>query len=424
MRAYRELFAIREVRSMVLILLLTRVAAPMLALSLLLAVVAATGSYASGGLVLTGYAGALAVFVPIASRLVDRAPARRVLLGWLCGNVVAYPAMIVSLYAKAPVGVLIAVAVLLGATTPPAGPVTRGLWPSLVPAQRLQTAYAFDAVLNESLFVGGPLVVSALLLVAPPSVIVAVVGACVLCGVLLLVNVPSVRDRRPADDPEPRDYLGPLAHAQVLILLGIIVCDTFAFGSMMVGVPAAAAHLGSRTLAGVLLSVGSLGAVISGVIYGARPRAKAPGRQLAVFHLAGAILLVLAGQVGVMALFALIILGVGLVGGPRDTLHQVVLGEAAPKRYRIEAFAWLGTFMWVGYAGGTAATGQFVQRAGGETTVAFIAAGCAAAVAAALSLLVRSTTPDAPDPDGAAEPEPDGERAEEAAVGRATDAAN
>lgn len=398
MRAYRELFAIREVRSMALILLLTRLAAPMLALSLLLAVVAATGSYASGGLVLTGYAGALAIFVPIAARLVDRLPARRVLLTWLAGNVIGYTATIVALQAKAPVGVLIACAVLLGATTPPAGPVTRGLWPSLVPAERLQTAYAMDAVLNESLFVGGPLLVSGLLLIAPPTVIVGIVGLSLLCGVLLLVNVPSLRDRRPPDQSEPRNYLGPLAHPQVLILLGIIVCDTFAFGSMVVGVPAAAADLGTQTLGGALLSLGSLGAVISGVIYGARPRAAAPGRQLAVFHLAGAILLVLAGQVSLIALFALIILCIGLAGGPRDTLHQVILGEAAPKRYRAEAFAWLGTFMWVGYAAGTAATGQFVQRAGGETTVAFVVAGCAAALGAALSLLVR---PSAPDPETA-----------------------
>lgn len=420
MRAYRELFAVREVRLMAAILVLTRLAAPMLSLSLLLAVVDTTGSYASGGLVLTGYAAALAVFVPLAARLVDRLPARHILLGLLAGNMVAYTAMIAALYGDAPVAALIGCAVALGATTPPAGPITRGLWPSLVPAERLQTAFAFDAVLNESLFVGGPLLVSALLLVTTPSVIVVIVALCTVSGVLLLASTPAVRARKPADETEPRNYLGPLAHPQVLILLGIIVCDTFAFGSLVVGVPAAATDMDARTLAGVLLSLGSLGAVISGVIYGARRRTKTPGRQLALFHFASAVLLVLAGQAALLVLFALVIFCIGLVGGPRDTLHQVVLGEAAPKRYRIEAFAWLGTFMWIGYAGGTAATGQLVERADGATTIAFVAAAGAAALAAVLSLLVRATTPEpeqATAADTATEGEPSGSEVP-ATVGR------
>jgi hypothetical protein len=40
-----------------------------------------------------------------------------------------------------------------------------------------------------------------------------------------------VRGRGPAGAAGDRHYLGPLTHPQVLVLLGIIVCDTFAFGS-------------------------------------------------------------------------------------------------------------------------------------------------------------------------------------------------
>ncbi|MEU4218493.1 MFS transporter [Actinoplanes sp. NPDC026623] len=130
--------------------------------------------------------------------------------------------------------------------------------------------------------------------------------------------------------------------------------------------------------------------------HGNRRRTGAPGPQLAILHLASAVLLALAGQVSLLILFALLIFAVGLVGGPRDTLHQVVLGEAAPPRYRTEAFAWLGTLMWAGYAGGTAATGNLVQHTGGDITVAFAGAGCAAVVAAALSLLVRTPAPEPP----------------------------
>lgn len=92
MRAYRELLAVPEVRRMVPVLLLTRLPAPMLGLSLLLAVVDTAGSYAQGGLVLTGYAAALAVILPIDGRLVDRYAPRRVLRVLLLCNVAAYVA--------------------------------------------------------------------------------------------------------------------------------------------------------------------------------------------------------------------------------------------------------------------------------------------------------------------------------------------
>jgi hypothetical protein len=52
--------------------------------------------------------------------------------------------------------------------------------------------------------------------------------------------------------------------------------------------------------------------------------------------------------------------------------------------------------MWVGYAAGTAAAGSLVQHAGGDITVAFLGAGGAAAVAAGLSLLVRTPAPKPP----------------------------
>jgi MFS family permease len=408
MRTYRELLAIPEVRRMVPVLLLTRLPAPMLGLCLLLAVVDKAGSYADGGLVLTGYAAALAVILPINGRLVDRYAPRRVLRILLLCNVAAYAVTITALYAQAPYGALVLCAVALGGTTPPAGAVTRGLWPSLVPPERLSTAYAFDAVLNETLFVGGPLLVSALVAVVEPSLVVVLVGASAATGLLLLTSMPTLRDKQGSGTTTKRHYLGPLGHPQVLVLLGIIVCDTFAFGTLIVGAPAAAADMGAPALAGVLLSVGSLGAVISGVVYGSRERTGAPGPQLAVLHLASAVLLAVAGQVTLLVVFALLIFVAGLVGGPRDTLHQLVLGNAAPEQYRTEAFAWLSTLMWVGYAGGTAATGQLVQRHGGDFTVAFLGAACAAALAAALSLLVRTPAPARSEPASAvpADPEP------------------
>ncbi|MEV5508532.1 hypothetical protein [Streptomyces orinoci] len=85
----------------------------------------------------------------------------------------------------------------------------------------------------------------------------------------------------------------------------------------------------------------------------------------------------------------MLLLGVGLVGGPRDTLHQVVLGKAAPEEHRTEAFAWMSTFMWAGYGVGSAVAGQLAGAGGGSAGRAFLGAAVAAALASAVSLLVR-----------------------------------
>ena len=391
MRAYRELLRTASVPRIVLIAVTTRLSAPMLSLSLLLALVHSGLPYASAGEVLTGYAAALALMYPMSARLMDRLRARRVLLTLLTVQMIAYVVTITAVTAHARTPLLVLCGLALGASNPPAGAVVRGTWPDVVPAEKLQTAYALDAVLNEAMFVSGPLLVSAILLFSTAIVAMGVAGLSMLVGALMLASLPSVATSEPTRKLGKRDFLGPLAHTQVLILLGIIVCDTFAFGSMMVVVPAAAADFGAGWAAGLVLSLASFGAVISGLVYGAWRHRRHPGRQLALFHCAGAILLTTSGHVPALWVLALIAVFIGLVGGPRDTLHALVLGKVAPPRLRTEAFAWMGTFMWTGVAIGTSTAGQLVSHYGNTTAPAFLAAGCGAAVAAMLSLLIKRT---------------------------------
>jgi hypothetical protein len=73
----------------------------------------------------------------------------------------------------------------------------------------------------------------------------------------------------------------------------------------------------------------------------------------------------------------------GLVSGGRDVLNQIVIAANAVRAYRSEAFALLGTFMWLGYGLGTAAAGQLEQHAG-TSAIYLVAAGAGLAAAVAL----------------------------------------
>ncbi|BBH68416.1 hypothetical protein ACTI_51010 [Actinoplanes sp. OR16] len=397
MRAYRDLFAVPEVARLILAIATTRLAPPMLTLTLLLAVVEAGGSYASGGLALTGYAVAVAVCVPFSARLIDRFPARRILLALLAANLVAYAVLATALLDGWPTGVLVACAAALGVTAPPCGPVARATWPSLVDSERLQTAFALDGALNETMYVTGPVLVSALLIAVSPIAVLGVVAAILTAGVLLLVATPSLRRRPAARTGLRRDHLGPLATGQVRLILAVIVLSAFTFGAVMVGGPAAATDAGSRHAAGVLIAVLCVGSVVSALIYGSRRRRGTPGPQLALTHLVAAGVLVAAGWAPALLVLAVLLLLVGMVTGPQDTLIQVVLGEAAPERFRTEAYAWMGAATWAGYAVGSGAAGQLIDVTG-EPGAAFVAAAVVALLAAPLSLLVRPAASREPTP--------------------------
>ncbi|CAM3748360.1 MFS transporter [Kibdelosporangium persicum] len=392
MRAYVALFTHSDVRRLAIAAVATRIAAPMLSLSILLGVEAAYGSLGAGGLVLTGYAAALAVGVPVAGRLADRFQPLRVLLWYLVIHVIAYVLLILFLWHAVSVGALVGSAILLGVSTPPAGPIVRSSWQAVVPKEQVKTAFALDAVLNETMFVTGPLIVSALVAIASPLAAVIFAGSCTLAGVTLLLTVPALRARQAGEAKDGnrfRRLLGPLGQGQVRVLLTILVCDTLAFSSIIVGITALATAQNAASAPGILLSLASGGAVVSALLYGARERKGQAQRQLAMYHAASAVLLAIMTQVDSLVLAAVVLVGVGLVGGPRDTLHQLVLGEAAPADQRTEAFAWMSTFMWVGYALGTALAGQLVTAADGGSDTTFVAAAGAAALAALASLLVR-----------------------------------
>jgi MFS family permease len=396
---YGDLLRTPGVLRLTLAVLLSRVTTSMLNLALLVAVTRSHG-YAEAGAVLTAFALSTAVVGPVRGRLADRHGPRRVLLTLLGGHFVAYAGLLACLAATTPVAALLVVAALLGVTVPPAGPVVRGAWPNLVPAERLPAAYSFDAALNNATFVSGPMIAGGLLLVLPATAVVAVTGALKVAGDALVALSPAIR--RPAGQVTARPggaarMLGPLTQGRIRLLLAMIALDTFAFGNLEVTAVAAASGQGS---AGVFTSLLALGGVVSGIAYGARRWPGAPRSQLIVLH-SGATLVLAGAAAAGPAGAGLVLTGAafaafGLLTGPVETVQQVLVGELSPPGQRIEAFAWVFSVMWAGFGVGTTVAGRLAESGGTAWT---LAAGAGAQFAivllAALSVtgLRRPSTP-------------------------------
>ncbi|MBC7375084.1 MAG: MFS transporter, partial [Frankiales bacterium] len=140
-------------------------------------------SYALAGLVSAAYALGLAGLGPLVSRLVDRRGQRRVLPSALVLSAAGVLGVVLLAPPGAPVALLLLAAAVMSAGPSQLGSCARARW-SAVLAQRpaeLSRAYAWEAVVDEVVFVLGPLLVVLCALVDPAlglltALILGVVG--------------------------------------------------------------------------------------------------------------------------------------------------------------------------------------------------------------------------------------------------------
>lgn len=397
MDAYRRLLQVAGVPRLFASVTVVRLTTSVLGLSMLLATHAVTGSYGSASLVLAAHALALAAVAPWLGRRADRGRVSVTLLAALVAHMLAYAAMLAALVLGAPVVVLVATAALIGGTTPPASAVVRGTWSRLVPADQLHTAYALDAASNEATFISGPLVVAAVASFADTTILIAASAITTMTGVLVIARNLAVRAADTPHAPTPglvaAQAAGPLRLLRVRLVLTTAATGTYTLGVLQVAAAANATHWGATASAGLVLSALSVGALTGGLVYGARRWPGIPPRQLAILYIAGiaisAATVAAPNLVFLAGAFALF----GLASGARESIEQLLLGEAGPTHQRTETFAWLNTFMWSGFALGTASAGQLTSRIGTQAPYLASATACLIGALIASRLLLRDTEP-------------------------------
>ena len=383
--SYAAVLRIPHARRTFAIALTGRLAYGIVSLSVMLTVTRATGSYALAGTVMALFGALTVVLSPARAALVDRHGPRRALVplallfAGLLGTLAA-----VAWRPGAPPLLVAALAVAAGAFPPPLGPTMRSVWSELAPDQQLlQRAYSLDGVAEELLFVSGPLLVGAVVQVAPPAAGVALSALLVAAGTIAFVGSPPVRSVQPAGPKAKsakaarrggaRALAGPvLVAAGVGLALGGIDLLVLAF--------AGERHQGDDTVAWVLaaLSAGSaVGGLLNGAVHwriGARVRLSltAVGLGLAT---------ALAGLAPGLGTLMAAVACAGFFVAPALTTAYLVADEAAGDGFRTQAGAWVNTAVNAGTSGGAAAMGLLVGRA--PLALCFAASGAVALVVAA-----------------------------------------
>jgi MFS family permease len=371
--------------------LVGRLPLSMAGLALLLLVQADTGSYGVGGSVSAAYLAANAVFAIPLGRAVDRWGQDRVLgLGAVVFGV-AMVAVVATVRAGLPLGATYAAAAVAGATLPPIDACVRTRWAHVLDTSaEVETAYAFEAAVDEVVFMVGPIVVTVLGTVVDP---VAAVVATVAAGVGgSLAFAAQHRTEPPA---HPRDATtGPRASLPWRTLTPLtVVCVGLGlmFGAAQVVTVAFSADHGAKSAAGVLLALWALGGLVAGAVTGAITFRRGLSQRLrwgTVCLVVAMAPLTLVGSLGVMG--ALMLVG-GLAIAPTLIAATAMFEQVTPTARLTEGMALLQTGLVAGVAPGAALAGVVVDHAGASSAY-LVPLGAAVLAAVAARCIPRRLT--------------------------------
>jgi hypothetical protein len=284
--------------------------------------------------------------------------------------------LIVAAHADVSELVLCSTGALFGATSVPLFAANQALMTSLAQPRGLsQTAFALEAVLQELVFLGGPILVAVLASTASPTAALAACGVLSFVGGLSFALTKVARAFR-SEAPEHQRAIGALSSPGVRTFGIVGIATGFVFGTLEVAMPGFAGEHGSPSTGGLLLGTIALGSMVGGVWHGSRRAGSQRDRYLVY-----------------LALFALALLPLALVAGffvaPSFATELALVGELAPAGKTTEAFTWVTLAVVIGISCGNAAAGGLVQH--GSVTAALLAASGSAAIGAVAGFARRET---------------------------------
>jgi MFS family permease len=355
-------------------------------LAVLLLVRGATHSYAAAGAAVGASAFATAACAPLLGRLVDARGRRRVLLPLAGGQAVVYLVLVVAAQSHAGVRVLIVLAAMTGALLPPVAPVVRVLLGERFddPDAR-DTAYALEAVVQEVLWIAGPLVVALVVAFGSAAVAVALLGAVCLGGTALFLRSPWLRSEPDRAGTDRSARTPALASPELRALLGPVALTGAGLGAIEVGLPSLALHAGSRPASGLFLALWSVGSIVGGLWYGARAWRSPLARRYRM--LLGLAVLCTAPLIAARSIGAGVVCSLlaGLTIAPMFSCQYALVGRAVTLGSETEAFTWVSAALIGGLAAGSAIAGAvigpggvsapFLVSCGATTLAALLAVG-------------------------------------------------
>jgi MFS family permease len=341
----------------------------MLGIGIVLLISALTGSYATAGAISATVAIAYAVAAPLSGRLVDRFGQARVLVPFVLLHGTALAAMILCAASGAPIWTLFVSGVVVGGAATSLGSMVRARWSHILGSSaKLHTAFSFESVADEVIFVAGPALVTGL------TTLVNLYAGLILALVFTVAGTVAFalqRKTEPPARPAMEQSGSPIMIPGVALLSCVFLAMGAVFGSVDLITVAFAEDHGVKAAAGLLLGSFASGSMVSGLWYGFRQWTISLRhrfvRGLTVFA-AGLtpILLVADTKIMAVALFF-----AGLAISPTIITGYALIERLVPGHLLTEGMSWISTAVGFGVAIGAWAGGRLTDSFGASNAYGF-----------------------------------------------------
>lgn len=335
------------------------------------------GEYLLAGAVSATFALTNAFVAPLISRLVDRLGQTVMVVPSAALSVVAFFVLMAASNQGWPAWTLFASA-FLAATMPSMPALVRARWTEIFRGRpQLNTAFAFESVADELVYIAGASLSVGLAVALFPEAGMLMSTLCLAVGTAAFILQRATEPRlRPADEAASGSAIR-LRPVQIITLALVFVGAIFATAE--VSAVAITKELGQPGAASLVIGVYAAGSFVVGLVVGALNLTVPLQRQLAVAVTVIAVTTLPLLMADTVALLALTVFVSGLAVSPTFITAFGLIERRVPEAMLTEGITWVMTGIGIGMALGAAASGWVVDTFGARSGFwVSVAAGTAA----------------------------------------------
>ena len=373
--------------------LIARMPISMDSLALIFIVVAVSDSYAIAGALSATASVVIALATPHWSRVADRIGQSAMLVRVIPAKVFAFCVFTILVLNETPVWTWFVAIIITEAFSVNTGGLVRRRWLHVLSPDKtttaedeqdrhlVNTAYSFEALMDEVVFILGPIIVTACATSIAPA-------AGIISGIIFLaVGVPLFVKQKDTEPPaNPKREVDP--HPAVIrnkrvqaVVLPTTLLGGF-FGSIAIVTVAFAESRGQAGLSGVLLAIWAAGSAVAAIINGVVKWRLTSASRFLIFLFALTILSIPMLFVHSIPWLAVALFFNGFAIAPLVINAYGVAEGAVPPDQITETLTWVVAGMPMGGAISSALSGQIIDRFGADIAywvpLGFMIAACAA----------------------------------------------
>ncbi|WP_378943911.1 MFS transporter [Mesorhizobium sp. ANAO-SY3R2] len=345
------------------------------------------GEYWLAGAVAATFAFSNALIAPQVSRLVDRYGQSRILIPGTIIAVSALSGLMLATRYGTPNWTLFMFAIMAG-TMPSMSAFVRARWTQIYrDTPMLHTAFAFESIADEIIFITGPIVSIGLSVAVFPEAGPLVATVLLAIGNLLFAAQRSTEPPIHAQDKSGGASVIRLPSMQILVM--ILMAIGAIFGTSEVTAVAFAESQGNKGAAGFTLAAYAAGSLIAGLAFGAlKPKIPLARQLLMTISLAALTTLPLL-MVSNIPTLAVVLFVAGSAVSPTIITSMALVEKLVPSSKLTEGMTWAITGISIGLALGSSASGWIIDELG--STHGFLVSLAAGFMALVITFLGQAT---------------------------------